>query len=615
MTIFLALRRHRLALLVAAGAFAVALLVAVLGAAFVLMERTRTSVSWVEHTFEVSDWLAALRGAVKDAETGQRGFLITADESYLEPYSEGLAKISPLIDRIRQETLDNPNQQARLPRLRALIDEKLSLLSSAIDLARVGRHDEGRQIVLSDRGKIVMDDIRLMIEEMRSEESRLLDQRRKATDIVSERVRISIIVATVGAFLFTGVAAFGAWRAMRELRLAHDKTLAEMSSRETAESQLRQLQKLEALGQLTGGIAHDFNNMMAVILGGLELARRRLLPGQPEVLKFIDGAVEGAQRAAKLTAQLLAYSRQQPLMPEVISPNAIVAQMAEMLRRTIPENIEVQTVGGAGLWNTRVDPHQLQSALLNLCLNARDAMPEGGRLTIETSNAFVDESYATEHQVAVGQYVQMAVTDTGHGMPPETVARAFDPFFTTKPVGKGTGLGLSQILGFIRQSGGHVKIYSELGSGTTVKVYLPRSQETEEIRVPPPPVKIPRGRPEEVILLVEDEDRMNVVNTSLLRDLGYTVIHRDRPQAALSALEAHGNVALLFTDVVMPEMSGRVLADEAKRRRPDLKVLYTTGYTRNAIVHNGIVDSDALLLVKPFTLEQLATQIRTAIDG
>jgi signal transduction histidine kinase len=486
-------RPFRLPVIAAAAVLAGTLLVAVMVAASILTERAREGVAWVEHTFEVNNLLAALSDAVKDAETGQRGFLLTGDTRYLEPYDDGRTRIAALLEQLARETADNPQQRARLPGLQSLIAEKLKLISTSVALVLQGNRDGALELVQTHRGKIVMDEIRSVIQDMRGEETRLLQERRSAAAGLSRRLYVTMVAATFGTLLLSGLAVFGAWRAIRELRMAHDTTLAEMSSRQRAETQLRQLQKLEAIGQLTGGIAHDFNNMLAVILAGLELARRRLLPGQPDVQKFIESAIDGAQRAAKLTTQLLAYSRQQPLMPEVISPNTVVGPISEMLRRTIPETIELQTVLGAGLWNTNVDPQQLQSSLLNVCLNARDAMPEGGRLTIETANAFIDERYAAEHDIAVGQYVQVAVSDTGHGMTPETMARAFDPFFTTKPVGKGTGLGLSQLQGFVRHSGGHVKIYSEPGTGTTIKIYLPRSQASSKIEAQALPVEIRAG--------------------------------------------------------------------------------------------------------------------------
>ena len=383
-----------------------------------------------------------------------------------------------------------------------------------------------------------------------------------------------------------------------------------------AEETMRQLQKMEAVGQLTGGIAHDFNNMLAVILGGISLMERRLARGDTDVGRYLDGAKDGALRAAALTQRLLAFSRQQPLAPEPLDANRLVSGMTELLARTLGEQIRVETVLSAGLWRIHADAGQLENALLNLSVNARDAMPAGGRLTIETANAYMDDRYAAEHAIAAGQYVLIAVSDTGTGMEPAVVARAFDPFFTTKAVGRGTGLGLSQVFGFVRQSGGHVKIYSEVGVGTAVKLYLPRFYGVDQpapLRRPAPPPGT--GHASEVVLVVEDDDRVRGWSVEALRELGYTVLHAASGPEALARLEAGQSVDLLFTDVVMPDMTGRELADRALVLLPDLKVLFTTGYTRNAIVHNGMLDPGTNYLPKPFSLDQLAAKVRSVLDG
>ncbi len=393
------------------------------------------------------------------------------------------------------------------------------------------------------------------------------------------------------------------------------RVIEEVQERSKAEEQLRQMQKMEAVGQLTGGIAHDFNNMLAVIIGGLNLLQRKLAKGETDVERFVEGATDAAQRAASLTQRLLAFSRQQPLSPEPISANRMVSDMSELLVRTLGETIAVQTVLAAGLWQIKADPGQLENAILNLSVNARDAMPNGGKLTIETSNAFVDDAFAREFAIPTGQYVLIAVADNGEGMPPEVMAKAFDPFYTTKGVGKGTGLGLSQVYGFVRQSGGHVKIYSESGVGTTVKIYLPRHYgEAPQAAPKENPTATHRGLPSEVVMVVEDEDRVRAVSAEALRELGYTVLEANGPLEALRMFDHGARVALLFTDVVMPEMSGRELADHARARQPDLKVLYTTGYTRNAIVHNGILDPGTSLLTKPFNINELAVKVRRLLD-
>jgi len=413
------------------------------------------------------------------------------------------------------------------------------------------------------------------------------------------------------------------WTAVPDQRLIHalgrditgEKLRAEALAQ--AEEQLRQSQKMEAVGQLTGGIAHDFNNMLAVVMGSLELLKRRIITDDARVHRYADAATEGARRAANLTQRLLAFSRQQPLKPEPIDANKLVVGMSDLLRHSLGAMVQLETVLAGGLWRTSADPNQLENVILNLGVNARDAMPEGGRLTIETQNAHLDDRYAAAHLgLVAGQYVLIAVTDTGTGMPPEVIAKAFDPFFTTKDVGKGTGLGLSQVYGFVKQSGGHVKIYSEAGQGTTIKVYLPRligalavaSDAEQEF-------DIPLGEAQEVILVVEDEHAVRQLSVDALTELGYRTLEADGAASALRLLEAHPEIVLMFTDIVMPEVNGAKLAEAARRQRPDLRVLFTTGYTRNAVVHNGVLDAGVELLGRPFTIEELAAKVRSVLDA
>ncbi|MGE0750011.1 MAG: ATP-binding protein [Variibacter sp.] len=392
--------------------------------------------------------------------------------------------------------------------------------------------------------------------------------------------------------------------------------VAEMGRREATESALRQAQKMEAIGQLTGGIAHDFNNMLAIVMGGLEMCQRRLARGEAILERHIDTAMAGARRAASLTARLLAFARRQPLMPEPIDGNRLVTDMSDLLRRSLGETIQFETVLAAGLWRTVADPNQLESALLNLAVNARDAMGEGGKLTIETANTYLDEAYAERADVNAGQYVMFAVTDTGTGMSAEVRGKAFEPFFTTKSSGVGTGLGLSQVYGFVKQSNGHVSIYSEPGEGTTIKIYLPRSlasadaASTESDRG-----ALPTGNAGVRILVVEDEEGVRRNTVEALRELDYMVLDAGSGAAALAILEKEPDIALLFTDVVMPEMNGRKLADEVLRRRPDMKVLFTTGYTRNAIVHNAVLDAGVHVLPKPFTIGDLARKVAEVLKA
>jgi PAS domain S-box-containing protein len=395
-----------------------------------------------------------------------------------------------------------------------------------------------------------------------------------------------------------------------------ERTAAEALKR--TEDALRQSQKMEAVGQLTGGIAHDFNNMLAIIIGSLDLAGRRLERGQDGVQHYLDGAKEGASRAAALTQRLLAFSRQQPLAPEVLHLNKMTADMSELLRRTLGETVILETVLAGGLWLTKADPHQLESALINLAVNARDAMPEGGKLTLETANCYLDDDYVAEEVgVVAGQYVMIAVSDAGEGISPEILGKVFDPFFTTKPVGKGTGLGLSMVYGFVKQTGGHVRIYSELGQGTVIKIYLPRHVGFvgEEGTGPVRRMGLASAAGAEVVLVVEDDDRVRQMSVEALKELGYVVHQAASGAEALRLAVSVDRLDLLFTDVVMPGMTGRQLSDALAARLPEVKVLYTTGYTRNAVVHNGVLDADVSLLVKPFTIADLAAKVRAVLDA
>ncbi len=403
-----------------------------------------------------------------------------------------------------------------------------------------------------------------------------------------------------------------------QLEVALARLRVEAEHRAQAEEKLRQSQKMEAVGQLTGGIAHDFNNLLTIVIGSLDLLRRRL--GDARQLRHVDNALEGASRAATLTQRLLAFSRQQPLAPKALDVNKLVQGMGELLHRTLGEQVEVETVLAGGLWQANVDPNQMENALLNLAVNARDAMedvPGVRRLTVETANAYLDDAYAALHpEVVPGQYVMVAVSDTGPGMAPGVTERVFEPFFTTKPVGKGTGLGLSQVHGFVKQSGGHIAIYSETrpgagaGQGTTVKLYLPRYR-ADAGRLPPPVPQPPaEGQPGGLVLFVEDQDGVRLFGIEALRDLGYTVLDAADAPTALRLLDSNPGIVLLLTDIVLPGMDGRHLAEEARRRLPGLRVLFTTGYTRNAIVHNGRLDPDVDLVTKPFTIATLAAKLR-----
>ena len=600
-----------------------AVLAVLVGARSVLIERQRRDNEAVVQAFERERRTLLVVSLVQDAETGQRGFLLTNDENYLVPFTNAADALPKELDTIAQAAQASPVRAAQVAELRATVEDKLAELKASIDLYRDGDAAAAIRLVRGDSGKASMDRIRSTIADMQRDESAMLHERLSTAERGADRLRFASILALLAVAVLALFTILNTRRRLRDIVTAHNELTAanealsaEIANREAAEAQIRQMQKMEAVGQLTGGIAHDFNNMLAVILSALSLIQRRLTRGDTDVGKFVDAAVDGVNRASTLTSRLLAFSRQQPLSPRSVDANRLVTGMSDLLRRTLGETVQIEIVLAGGLWRTHVDASQLENAILNLAVNARDAMPDGGKLTIETANCHLDDGYAARHpEVRAGQYVLIALTDTGTGMAPDVAAKAFDPFFTTKAVDKGTGLGLSQVFGFVKQSSGHVKIYSELGAGTTVKIYLPRrleqDDEPEAAAAEPPPPHLPS----ETILVVEDDERVRFGTVEALRELGYRVVHASSAADALRKLEAHPAVAVLFTDIVMPVMDGRRLADEAIARRPGLKVLFTTGFTRNAVVHNGVLDHSVNFIAKPFTLDQLARKLRTILAG
>lgn len=382
------------------------------------------------------------------------------------------------------------------------------------------------------------------------------------------------------------------------------------------EEALRQSQKMEAIGQLTGGIAHDFNNLLTGVLGSLDMLRTRFAQGRTETVeRYITAATTSANRAAALTHRLLAFARRQPLDPRPVQPNALVASLEDLFRRTVGESVSLEIVLAGGLWPTLCDPNQLESALLNLVINARDAMPDGGKLTIETCNAHLDDAYiAAQRDVKPGQYVCICVTDTGTGMAPDVIERAFDPFFTTKPIGQGTGLGLSMVYGFARQSEGHAKIYSEVGQGTTIKIYLPRYRGETETEIEAATLaEAPRSESGETVLVVEDEPVVRGLIIEVLEDLGYRTLEAADGQEGLKIIQSRPRLDLLITDVGLPGLNGRQLADAAREIDPELKVLFMTGYAENATLAAGFLEPGMQLLTKPFAVDVLAQKIRSII--
>jgi PAS domain S-box-containing protein len=385
-----------------------------------------------------------------------------------------------------------------------------------------------------------------------------------------------------------------------------------------AEEALRQSQKMEAIGQLTGGIAHDFNNLLQGITGSLDLVKKRATQGRfSEIERFITGAMTSANRAASLTHRLLAFSRRQPLAPRPVEVNPLLASMEDLLRRTLGEQIALEFVTAGGLWLTKCDSNQLENAVLNLAINARDAMPEGGRLTIETANTLLDNAYISrQRDIEAGQYVCISVTDTGVGMSADTIAKAFEPFFTTKPLGHGTGLGLSMIYGFAKQSGGNAKIYSEVGKGTSVKLYLPRHRgelEAEDLNPALGDSQITHAN--ETVLVVEDEFVVRDLIVEVLQELAYRTLEAEDGPAALKLLQSSQRIDLVITDIGLPLLNGRQVIEAARQLRPDLKVLFMTGYAENAAIAEGFLEPGMAMITKPFAMEALAAKIREMLES
>jgi signal transduction histidine kinase/CheY-like chemotaxis protein len=506
------------------------------------------------------------------------------------------------------------------------IQDILTTSARTIELGRNGQFAEATAFVMTGRGQQTLESFRAIVDEFNAAESDLL-KKREAAEATARAIMLGMVLiilasaagAALGALLLSGAL-------IRELRQRTEALAEETRVRKDAQAILAQTQKMESIGQLAGGIAHDFNNLMTVVIGNLDSAERRLARGGPadasSIGRPIAAAMQGARRAASLTQRLLAFSRQQVLSPQQADLNRLVASLSEMLTRTVGETIAVETILGSGLWPTFVDVSQLENAIVNLVVNARDAMPSGGRITIETANASLDEAYCRQFgDVAPGQYALLSVSDTGTGISPEHLSKVFEPFFTTKSASMRTGLGLAMIYGFVKQSKGHIRIYSEVGHGTTAKIYLPRMIGAARAKSVPAAARgesaqSPTARPGEVVLMVEDDEDVLDSTVTLLRELGYSVLAARNGAAALAQLRGSERVDILFTDVVLPQgMNGRALAIEAAALRPTLPVLFTTGYARNAIIHDGRLDPDVQFLAKPYTQQDLAQKLRAVLDA
>ena len=596
----------------------------------VLVARSNEADRLVSHTFEVQQEAHNLLGELRTAENGQRGYVLTQNQEYLKPVDAALAKVPGLMESLRRKTADNPSQQARLDRVEPLIGPRIDVIRRSIELTRQGDRDGAIALVATGRGKDLMEEITVEMQQFDREEKGLLAARQEEAKRLRIWLATLIGLALLAAMVLAGVLAVATRQAVAGLLDRTQELEAESKLRHEAEATLRQAVKMEAVGHLSGGIAHDFNNLLTIIIGNLDTMKRRLAElaksnvADEAIAKLetpLESAMKGAKSSAQLTQRLLAFSRRQALEPARVDANRLISGMLEMLRRTLGSDISIETVLGAGLWPSFADAHQLENVLLNLALNAKAAMPTGGCLTIETANTYLDDAYVRRFgDVKAGQYVVLCVTDTGTGIPAEILDKVFDPFFTTKPAGEGSGLGLAMVHGFVKQSDGHVRIYSEAGSGTTVKVYLPRFVGAEEVSAAPAgktesEQAIPRAKPNEMILLVEDNADVREYARDVLLELGYGVLDAANVQEALRIVAKKPRISLVFTDVVLGDSNGRVLADKVRQIYPHLPVLFTTGYTRNAIVHQGRLDPDVHLLNKPFTQQDLARKVRELLDA
>ncbi|MGB7404236.1 MAG: CHASE3 domain-containing protein [Pacificimonas sp.] len=590
----------------------------------------------------------ALYNALQDAERGQRGYVVTENPLFLEPYNENVSETVPRFEELAALVTASTVQSERVAALERIIDLKLEEMAGTIEQVRRGDRAAAEREIATGYGRRLMVEVETIIDEIRIEEQRQLSERRTALENSEAEQAASIaqlalfgtalLITALLAALAVGVLLWRSYRSSererlveeenealeeavasrtRELVQTNQRLLAEARQRETAEDRLRQAQRMEAIGQLTGGIAHDFNNMLAVVIGSLDLLKRRTKE-DPKMVRLIDNALEGANRAATLTSRLLAFSRQQSLKPEVTDLNSLVGGMQEFLRRTLNETIHIDIDIEENAPDVFVDGAELENVIINLAANARDAMPGGGTLSLATGLRVLDEAEMHQHQrLEAGRYAVVTVADTGLGMEPEVLAKVYEPFFTTKPVGRGTGLGLSQVHGFVLQSGGSIDINSAPGKGTRIELILPEGHAPKGIVKPETAGlgDIPMAKDGETILVVEDQAQLRQLTVDMLTDLGYDVRQASSAGEALIALDEEPRADLLFTDIVMPDQSGEELARTARGLVPNIRLLYTSGYTKAAGVDAATLQPPAELLRKPATVEDLANAVRRALDA
>ena len=631
-----------------AGALVAAALLVGLIVLVTLANRARDeALEWERRTANVMLLARTVDATIARSEAALGRYVLDEEQTTGTAYYREWRLAGQQIEQLRRAVRGDTRQSRRVTELRRLYEERHEELAIAATAASRRRGMSGISFFYQAGRSETLPALRGKLEEIASAERSTLEQRRAETrTFAAQADRFTDWLGWLAVLIGLGAILLGflAWRALtegliarreaeseasrafalehaveertRELREANERLRAEAGERAAAEAQLRQVQKMEAVGQLTGGIAHDFNNMLAVVVGGLDLARRRLVGEAPDVRQHLDNAMEGATRAAALTRRLLAFARAEPLLPEGVAPAALIENMLDLVDRTIGERIQVHTSFPSEHWHVWADTHQLENAIVNLCVNARDAMEGSGELTILVDNVAVERGEAGE--LEPGDYVRISVADTGSGIAPDNLHRVFEPFFTTKPVGKGTGLGLSQIFGFARQSGGDVTIESELGRGTTVSIYLPRSaqaaDQASDRDAPSAPVEASqprRSREGAVILVVEDDPRVSRSTVAALEELGYVAIPCASGREALGTLQREPHVELVVTDVMMPEMTGPELIREMAVHYPEISVLYVTGYVGEAGVGEELCGND--ILRKPFTVAALADAVSAAL--
>ena len=708
----------------------IALVIVVLvgGIAWFEVRAIHAARTWTQRGEDTLLTIQDLNATFRQAESGQRDFLLTGREDYLRPYLEATDHISSLTRHLDELVVGQPEQQQRVKILNAVLDAKLDELARTIALRRAGGLHVAMQVILTDVGRNYTVEIVSLLDAMTRVERAALEAHQEALErrvsimnwlvasvtilgvmsliwtartmhrlwastylsetrerLAAQHLRTSLDSLTQGVGVFSSDNVLVNWNgcfidllefspntlhvgaayadicddvnaresaprqpAPRDENLSRNReeiaddiivlnsgryleirrsrlpdggfvvTVTDATKRVQADTILRESQKMQAIGQLTGGVAHDFNNLLTVVLGNLELCQAKL-SDRPDLLKKIERASWAARRGATLTSQLLAFARRQPLSPTAIDLNQSLPELVPMFQRTLGAHIDVSYVAQPHLWPTMADAAQLENAVLNLVLNARDAMPDGGALTIEVANAVLDENYTSlQSDVTPGDYTMIAVTDTGHGIPRDVLTRVFEPFFTTKSEGRGTGLGLAMVFGFVKQSGGHIQIYSEINNGTVVRLYLPRAADNEGAQTtqPAPPSPAILARQSSTVFVVDDDDEVREVTTAILRGLGYTTIEASSGEDGYQQIERHhADIDLLLTDVMLPgTVRGHDIAAFLKKYRADVPVLFMSGYTENAFIHQGKFDEGIELIAKPFTRAQLGGRIATLLQ-